>query len=930
MNNLLKVVFVLVLTCLATTLWGQVSTEPLFPRADAPLKIIYDASQGTSGLQGAQDVYVHIGAITAGANSTAWSIVPFEWGTADPAAKMTRVAGKADVWEYELTPNEFFEKEDGETIFRLGLVFRNADGGLEGKSEQNSDFFIDLAQTFDLKFVQPDTESSLLEEEEGLEIKVLTTQNSDIRLKVDGKEVAFETDVTSLHYLFTSSVSGSYQIQADATSNGALVSKNIEVHVVGGSPVLPVPNDLKKGINYLSDTEVGLVLEAPGKKNVFVIGDFNNWQVLPDFQMNQSLDGELFWLKLSGLQVQKEYAFQYLVDGEIRIADPYADKIADPFDDQEIIDQDRYPGLLAYPEGQSFQASYLQTNQLPFEWKYIEYTKPKPEELVIYELLVRDFDDRRTYNAVTERLDYLKSLGVNALELMPITEFEGNLSWGYNPSFLFAADKYYGTKEDLKRLIDEAHKRDIVVIMDMVLNHAFGQSPFVRMYNDGDFGSPTADNPWLNTTATHPFNVGYDFNHESEYTQALVDSVNHYWLSEYHVDGYRFDLSKGFTQRISGSDVNYWSQKDESRIEIWKRIYDRIKSHHPDACVILEHLAENDEEKILADYGMMFWGNMNYTFREMAKGMSQDFSYGYFENRGWEKNHLLSYIESHDEERLMWESLNFGDRSLVDLRKLSHAVNRNQLMTAFYFGIPGPKMIWQFGEMGYDEELNNDRLGIKATHWEYLEDGDRNRLLNLYKAMIGLKQENKVFSFPESASFDLSDEIKTISLQGEDLDVVIVGNFGLSLRPQIEVEFPSDEEWFNYLTGEKMDVKEGILEMDLDINEFKIFTNKSLPLPEGQIYEVDLITSLPEEGKKEGGLKIYPVPTAGDLKVEFPDNMGDCRYRILDMTGKVWFEGANYQNDKILAFQVKDIRAGLYIFELYDNRQMLRKQFIKK
>nr|WP_236252813.1 alpha-amylase family glycosyl hydrolase [Echinicola sp. 20G] len=930
MNYLLKVILVLMLTCLATTLWGQVSTEPLFPRADAPLKIIYNASQGTSGLQGAQEIYIHIGAITAAANSTAWSIVPFEWGTADPTAKMTRVAGKADVWEYELTPNEFFEKEDGETIFRLGLVFRNADGSLEGKSEQNSDFFIDLAQAFDLKFVQPDTESILLEEEEGLEIKVLTTENSDIRLKVDGKEVAFETDVTFLRYLFISSVSGSYQIQADATSKGTSVSKNIEVHVVGGSPVLPVPNDLKKGINYLSDTEVGLVLEAPGKKNVFVIGDFNDWQVLPDFQMNQSLDGELFWLKLSGLQAQKEYAFQYLVDGEIRIADPYADKIADPFDDQEIIDQDRYPGLLAYPEGQSFQASYLQTNQQPFGWKYMEYTKPKPEELVIYELLVRDFDDRRTYNAVTERLDYLKSLGVNALELMPVTEFEGNLSWGYNPSFLFAADKYYGTKEDLKRLIDEAHKRDMVVIMDMVLNHAFGQSPFVRLYNEGDYGAPTADNPWLNTIATHPFNVGYDFNHESEYTQALVDSVNHYWLSEYHLDGYRFDLSKGFTQRVSENDVDYWSQKDESRIEIWKRIYDRIKSHHPDAYLILEHLAENDEEKILADYGMMLWGNMNYTFREMAKGMSQDFSYGYFENRGWEKNHLLSYIESHDEERLMWESLNFGDRSVVDLRKLSHAVNRNQLMTVFYFGIPGPKMIWQFGEMGYDEALNNDRLGIKATHWEYLEDSDRNRLLNLYKAMIGLKQENKVFSFPESASFDLIDEIKTISLQGEDMDVIIVGNFGLSLKQQVEVEFPSAGEWFNYLTGEKMDVREGILEMDLDINEFKIFTNKSLPLPEGQIYEVDLITSLPEEGKKEGGLKIYPVPTSGDLKVEFPDNMGDCRYRILDMTGKVWFEGVNYQNDKILAFQVKDIRAGLYIFELYDNRQMLRKQFIKK
>jgi len=274
---------------------------------------------------------------------------------------------------------------------------------------------------------------------------------------------------------------------------------------------------VKLGINYLSDTEVILALNAPKKKLVQVIGDFNNWEKSALYQMNRTPDGEIFWLKISNLIPKTEYIFQYLVDGLIRIGDPYADKTSDPSNDQEIITQNRYPGLLPYPTGKtSFQATYLQTGQEKYSWKNTSYTKPKPEELVVYELLVRDFDERRNYAAVIERLDYLKSLGVNAIELMPVGEFEGNLSWGYNPSFFFAPDKYYGSKNQLKQLIDEAHGKGMVIIMDMVLNHAFGQNPMVRLYNDGDYGAPTPDSPWFNRVATHPFNVGYDFNHESK------------------------------------------------------------------------------------------------------------------------------------------------------------------------------------------------------------------------------------------------------------------------------------------------------------------------------------------------------------------------------------------------------------------------------
>ncbi|MEY3644576.1 MAG: hypothetical protein RLZZ207_1271, partial [Bacteroidota bacterium] len=135
---------------------AQVTTEPAVPNAGAAVKIIYDASKGTTGLKDCNcDVYIHIGAVTAGPTSTTWNIVPFQWGTATAAAKMTKLTGQSNIYTYELTPNSFFTNPNNLTIFRLGLVFRNADGSKEGKSTANGDFFIDLAQGFDVKFTDP-------------------------------------------------------------------------------------------------------------------------------------------------------------------------------------------------------------------------------------------------------------------------------------------------------------------------------------------------------------------------------------------------------------------------------------------------------------------------------------------------------------------------------------------------------------------------------------------------------------------------------------------------------------------------------------------------------------------------------------------------------------------------------------------------------
>ncbi|WP_100627458.1 alpha-amylase family glycosyl hydrolase [Algoriphagus formosus] len=911
---------------------AQVTTDPSVPNAAEKIKIIYDASKGTTGLANCNcDIYIHIGAVTEGPNSTTWSIVPFQWGTADPNAKMTKVEGEANIYTFELTPNDFFDNPNDLTIYRLGAVFRNAAGTLEGKTSSNGDFFIDLAQGFTVNITDPATNEISLEVGESYTFKAETSATSDISFELDGTEVAEAQSVNSLSYPFSATEAGTFTLTAKAVLGDETDSEAVTINVFTESEQAPLPQGTQLGINYISDTEVILALQAPGKRIAHVIGDFNDWKVLPDYQMKRTPDGEIFWLKISGLTPQQEYIFQYLVDATIRIGDPYADKISDPFLDQEIIDQGRYPGLKPYPSGKTeFQASFLQTAQTPYAWKNVNYEKVDSEELVIYELLVRDFDDRRTYKAVIERLDYLEKLGVNAIQLMPIGEFEGNLSWGYNPSFFFAPDKFYGTKNDLKQLIDEAHGRGIMVILDMVLNHAFGQNPFVRLYNDGDYGAPTEDNPWLNRVAKHPFNVGYDFNHESPYTAAFVDSVNNYWLTEYKFDGFRFDLSKGFTQVNTGDNVGLWSQYDPSRIKIWKGIYDRIKANHPDAYVILEHLSANDEEKELADYGMMFWGNMNFDFREMAKGENKDFGWAYHGNRGWNDPNLVAYQESHDEERVMWESLNFGKTSPVNLRQLENAVNRNQLLTAFYFSVPGPKMLWQFGEFGYDEELNNDRLGIKPTRWEYLNDPQRIRLFKLYQEMIKLKKSHEAFNEPEKTTLNLSGGVKSIILEHPDMDVVIHGNFGLGTAGNVPLSFPSTGTWYNYFTGEELTITSTTVNFNLRASEFLLFTSEPLPKPEDGILQEDFVTSIPDEIIPEGQFNIYPNPTTGKLTVELPEEMNAANYRIIDMSGRVFVSGQSQDIRQKLEFDLGNIQNGIYIFEAFDTRRVLHQRFIKR
>jgi len=917
--------------------YAQVTTEPEFFTAEESVRIIYDATLGTSALQGATKVYMHAGAILESSTSTVWENVVGNWGQDDGVGEMIKVSGQSDKWEITITPRSYFNVASGTAIYRLGMVFRNSDGSEEGKNDSNGDIFIDVSQGgLDVRLDTPVNNPHFVDQNGQILITAFANEVVDYTLTIGGIIVNAQTSIKDYSYEhIATEAQGEYVDGILSATNGTETKDfTFNYFVRVNTESLPRPQGIINGINYDADpTKVTLSLLAPFKTSVYVIGDFNNWQILPAYQMKK--DGEYFWLEITGLTSGKEYVFQYLVDESIRVADPYTDKVSDPWDDK-YIDEATYPDLIQYPtDFTSFRASVLQTDQQPYDWVNTSFTPVANEELVVYEILIRDFDERHTYKTVMERLGYLDSLGINAIHFMPTNEFEFNSSWGYNPNFYFAPDKYYGTKNDFKALIDACHSRGIAVIIDLVLNHTKESSPMVRMYWNDIGNRPSTDNPWYNEYDNFEnvdANWGADFNHESAYTKNFIDSVNTYWLREYKIDGFRFDFTKGFSNVFkSNASDNWGSLYDAARIANLKRMADVIWAEKSDAIVIFEHLAENSEEKELANYGILLWGNMNYDYNEMTMGNAsgKSIEWGYYKTRDWANNNLMSYMESHDEERQMYRNLEYGNSSgSYNVKSLEVALKRSGAAAAFFFTIPGPKLLWQFGEYGYDISIDEGgRTSEKPILWEYLDDPNRKILHDTYAELIGLRNKYDVFT-KGNFTWQPSGSLKSIHISNADTSVVIIGNYGL-VNGEINPAFTSTGTWYDFFENKEIQVTNVNNPLFLKPGEFHIFTDKKLHVPEVEI--IDLVTGIDKTEARQG-LQVYPNPASSTLNIhlanpEYLNKSGS--WVIIDVLGKEVLK-ANVLNQNSFSIDVSSLPTGIYTFILADDSDTGIVKFIKE
>ncbi len=489
-SKLILLIFFLSIGTMGTA--QVVTTNPPFPLTDQPVTISFNATMGSGGLAGySGDVYAHTGVITSESSGPSdWKYVKTAWGENTPDTKLTRTGLNS----YFLTVGPSIRDNYGvpmdEEILQIALVFRSGVevGGsyLEGKTSSNGDIFVDVFEEdpgLILVVLKPEEKDQLVLANSSIPVRFDVSSPADLTVFVDGSITTSSINTTSINTTVTAASSGNHTIILTASNGTTSLADTFYYSVRVNSPIVDLPDNSVRGLEYLSDEEVRLVLDAPNKDHCIVRGTFTDWRYDENFTMNQTPDGDFFWIEIDGLDSGAYYTYQYLVDMEIDIADPFSEVILDPVDDPWL-DQTMWPELPPFPHNASKSVTLFRAGGFSFDWQVNNFQPPASEDLVIYELLIRDFVVNNSFVSLIDTLDYLEELGINAIQLMPVNEFEGNRGWGYNPSFHMALDKLYGNPTELKALIDEAHRRGMAVILDVVFNHAFSQSPLARLYWD--------------------------------------------------------------------------------------------------------------------------------------------------------------------------------------------------------------------------------------------------------------------------------------------------------------------------------------------------------------------------------------------------------------------------------------------------------------
>ena len=890
---------------------SQVTTVPgiIQKGYDGEITIIFNPNEGNKGMASATQCYAHTGLITsASSNDGDWKYVVEEWRKNTSKTQMTKDGAN---WKLVISNiYEYYNCPATTEIKKLAFVFHDGpSGSKEGKTAEGGDIFVELVEAgLSASIVSNMPEIASLGS--SVTLNCYATAPATMTLKLNGEAVQTATG-TEMVYTHKLENQGNYDFEL-------IVSTDKETATAIASTCVPMtptkanrPTGVVNGIYYdkTDDTKITLCTYAGSKteaaKHVFVVGDFNDWTISNEYQLKQANDSAYFWIELTGLTPQKEYAMQYVVvraDGQIkRISDLYSELVLHKDDQWEP--KDNYPGLMNYPSAGEGYVTVIQTAKPEFKWSdaTLNFKRPNKNNLVIYELWVRDHTPARTFEGLMERMDYFEDLGINAIELMPICEFDGNDSWGYNPNHYFAVDKSYGSSEQLKVFIDECHKRGIAVIIDMVFNHTTGQNPMAELY---PYGNDLKYNPWYNPTGSIPHKdkeFEPDWNHDFGPTKTMFTRCFQYWLNEYKVDGFRLDLSHG----LCGTT--------DDDVEHLQDYYNKgVKAVSSDAYMILEHW--DNGASTLINAGMLCWDNTSNAYCQTAMGWLKDGdSFGNANRDGY-----VSYCESHDEERSFFKAKQWGNGDLQTNE--AARVARVPLNMAFLTLLNGPQMFYHFAELGFDDSkfMNKDskwgkndygitsELGAdydaktqvkkRVEHW-MTEGNIHMSAFQKVGQIIQLRTRimPEVFEGnPTKASIGSGAKLRTIQWGS---DVFVAGNFDVTGNQTVTL--PSGT-WYNYF-GEK---KETNTSITLAPGEVAIFTGKQVALPE-----------MPEA---------YDFDTAiEDVVVTPSEILSPYNVQVYTVSGQMVDRQVN-----VMQVDLSGLHSGLYIVQYEKNGKKIAKKVI--
>ena len=688
----------------------------------------------------------------------------------------------------------------------------------------------------------------------------------------------------------------------------------------------PIPGGIDLGPTWLNNS-MFLAVYAPSQPVMrVVVNSLENASEEPE-ALTMYKDPNIqdtWWIELD--LPGGEYEYEYLLINGNKIADPFSRRLTNGKTRIEI-----GPGGISTADD--------------FIWSSNDYIRPSLDTLIIYELHVDDFsaqgNGQGTFLDVIDRLDHLKMAGINAIELLPITEFPGTHSWGYDPQLMSAVEENYGTPEEFMRLVDEAHSRGIAVIIDLVWNHIKSTSPIWEIQPDYDLNPYIKLHTDLNPNEAEGSWGMLDWDHFNTNTIDYINRVNKIWVDEYRVDGFRFDA-----MYMIGWDM----QQQEYGIPAWST---ELRNHDPTIYQIAEHLPSNPWLIENTDLSSGWHDSFHDRLLNDVHGQSLSTMsimrqiVGLHEYSDWgdpynSRTQAVKYMVSHDEQSILQEMVTFNSYSIEEAR------SRDKFYATILFTSLGIPMLFQgqeFGlQTGWDDDNNNgnyddEKLQYRPVDWSLLNTDIGQSHLEHYSKLAKLRKSNPAFY--EGTFYDLyrytSQKVivygyKDESPNNNDDQVVVVANFSSLERTIENVPFLSPGIWYDALNPTNVitiDEDNYYDEYSIPAKSAIVFTNRDYQLAIPSSYE-----SVPDQFQL---VECYPNPFNGKLNIRYHiNNVSNIYATIYDLSGKVIksFESEpKYPGQHQLIWDTKNndgdaVATGLYFISLSSKNRTTNKKVL--
>lgn len=551
---------------------------------------------------------------------------------------------------------------------------------------------------------------------------------------------------------------------------------------------------------------IEISLFAPTIRRCEVCGNWNDFEPQP-----MSLGDDGYWRTTVNL-ADGEYRYFFRLqsnswfnDGRtVDVADPCADHI-DPYHEPQA--------KLFVRNGHRRDVNY--------DWKHDDVPLPPNHELIIYELHVGDFvgsdeSAKSKFERVAEKLDYLKDLGINAIELMPVKEFPGD-SWGYNLKSLYAVENSYGTPEQLCQLIDEAHARGMRVICDGVYNHAHKDHPFAHIDYEYWFHRKNPDPPEADWGPK--FNYGqWDERHGVFPARKYVKEAIRHWIETYHIDGIRFDATRMIANFDMLREMSGIGTEAVGRL----KHFITIAEHIPEDPAIVGypekgpmHAAWHDamcKQLQAVVVGVDRDGLQPWDLRTLMKMLNPR------TNHYGSAGRFVNYVDNHDQPHLM-NQLGDWAKTFDDA-----AIRRSILAAGILMISPGMPMLWMGQEFG---SAARKQLEPSPLDWSLLNN-DRNRhALAMYRKLIWIRREHHWLAGDEFEPLLADNDRHLLAFKRWNDNgsvIVFVANTRDEESPGFAIERGVKAgRWTELLSGESFELKQDKLELTLRPSEIRVY-----------------------------------------------------------------------------------------------------------